>query len=77
LNNHNYHKKLVVFLNLNTILRIASTNKIEFFLEKEGDTNFINLQEDKITVNIGNIDDKQLDELLDSKIKELNQFFQD
>ena len=77
MNNHNYHKKLVVFLNLNTILRIASTNKIEFFLEKEGDTNFINLQEDKITVNIGNIDDKQLDELLDSKIKELNQFFQD
>ena len=62
---------------LNTILRIASTNKIEFILEKEGDTNFINLQEGKITVNIGNIDDKQLDELLDSKIKELNQFFQD
>ena len=62
---------------LNTLLRIASTNKIEFFLEKEGDTNFINLQEGKITVNIGNIDDKQLDELLDSKIEELNQFFQD
>lgn len=62
---------------LNTILKIASTKKLEFVLEKEGSTNSVDIQTDKVTINIGDIDDKKLDELLDKKIEELQQLFQD
>lgn len=60
-------------------MRICGINHFVFVYQKEGNKNFINKidePEKTIIVNIVNTEDKELETLLDSKIKELKELFQ-
>lgn len=64
---------------LNELMRICGINHFVFVYQKEGNKNFINKidePEKTIIVNIVNTEDKELETLLDSKIKELKELFQ-
>jgi hypothetical protein len=63
---------------LNELFQICGVNDFIFTYQKEGDKNFVDYSlepEKKIVVNIPNSDDKELDELLSDKIKELKELF--
>lgn len=62
---------------LNELFSICGINDFVFHLQKEGETNFINYTLDPkiIVVNIPDIEDKELDQLLTDKIKELKETF--
>lgn len=62
---------------LNELFSICGINDFVFHLQKEGETNFINYTLDPkiIVVNIPDIEDKELDQLLTGKIKELKETF--
>lgn len=62
---------------LNELFSICGINDFIFHLQKEGETNYIDytLDPKKIVVNIGDIQDKELDQLLISKINELKETF--
>ena len=60
-------------------MRICGINHFVFVYQKEGNKNFINKidePEKTIIVNIVDTEDKELETLLDSKIKELKELFQ-
>ncbi len=64
---------------LNELMRICGINHFVFVYQKEGNKNFINKidePEKTIIVNIVDTEDKELETLLDSKIKELKELFQ-
>lgn len=64
---------------LNELMIICGINHFVFVYQKEGDKNFINKidePEKTIIVNIVDTEDKELETLLDSKIKELKELFQ-
>ena len=50
---------------VNNIFRITRDNKIEFILQKEGESNFIDVNSESVTINLVDLDDKNLDDLLD------------
>ena len=63
---------------LKELFQICGVNDFIFTYQKEGDKNFVDYSlepEKKIVVNIPNSDDKELDELLSNKIKELKELF--
>jgi hypothetical protein len=62
---------------LNELFSICGINDFVFHLQKEGEINFINytLDPKNIVVNIPDIEDKELDQLLTDKIKELKETF--
>ena len=62
---------------LNELFSICGINDFVFHLQKEGETNFIKytLDPKTIVVNIPDIEDKELDQLLTDKIKELKETF--
>ena len=65
---------------INDILILCSKHNMEFIYQKEGDENFIEYSiepQKKIIINLPNKEDENLEEILDLKFKELNQFFQD
>lgn len=62
---------------INRLFEVCGINNFEFTYQKEGDKNFIthSLNPNKIIVNIINVEDVDLEELLDNKIKELEETF--
>lgn len=62
---------------LNELFKICGINDFVFHLQKEGETNFIDytLDPKTIVVNIPDIEDKEFDQLLTDKIKELKETF--
>ena len=63
---------------LNELFTICGINDFIFTYQKEGEENYIDYSvnpEKKIVVNISNVEDKELDKLLTSKIEELKELF--
>ena len=62
---------------LNELFSICGINDFVFHLQKEGETNFIDytLDPKTIIVNVPDTEDKEFDELLTIKIKELKETF--
>lgn len=61
---------------LNELMKLCSINHFTFVYQKEGDKNFINetdIPEKTFIINITDIEDKELENLLDTKIKELKE----
>lgn len=64
---------------LQEIFKICSKKKLEFELVKNIEMeNYINIDREnkKVEINISNINDDNFNDLLDEKILELNQIFQ-
>jgi formiminotetrahydrofolate cyclodeaminase len=62
---------------LNELFTICGINDFVFHLQKEGETNYIDytLNPKNIVVNIPDVEDKELEQLLTDKIKELKETF--
>lgn len=63
---------------LNQLLIICAKQKVEFHFGKEGSANriyFSGPPDNKLDINIGDVDDEELESYLDAKIKELEDFF--
>jgi hypothetical protein len=63
---------------LNELFRICGINDFIFTYQKEGDKNYIDYSvepEKKIVVNLPNVEDKEFNNLLTSKIEELKELF--
>ncbi len=75
--NYYIKKKNIMVSKLNELFEICGINDFEFTYQKEGDKNFITHSTDnkKITVNIPNPDDEELEMLLTNKIVELKELF--
>ena len=60
---------------LNELFRICGINDFIFTYQKEGDKNYVDysIDEKTIVVNISDFEDVGLDNLLESKIKELKE----
>jgi ribosomal protein L12E/L44/L45/RPP1/RPP2 len=65
---------------LEKLLLFCSQNKLEFNLERGENTENkidINVEDKKINIIISDVDDKELNDLLENKIKELHNLFKD
>ena len=62
---------------LNELLILCGINNIVFTYQKEEGGNYIDFNEPEktIVVNVSDYEDKELDSLLDNKIKELKKLF--
>lgn len=59
---------------LNHLLTLCAKQNFEFLLQKEGSTNriyFTGPPENKLEINLGDVEDKDLEKILDEKIQEL------
>jgi len=62
---------------LNELLVLCGINNVVFTYQKEDGGNYVNFDENEktIIVNVSDYEDKELDFLLDNKIKELKELF--
>lgn len=62
---------------LNELVRLCGINDIDFTITKEGSANSVEYlkEEKKFLVNVPDGEDKELENLLESKIKELKELF--
>ena len=62
---------------LNELLVLCGINNVVFTYQKEDGGNYVNFDENEktIIVNVSDYEDKELDSLLDNKIKELKELF--
>lgn len=62
---------------LNEILIICGKNNVEFLLTREDEKNNIKFDEDskKLIVNFSDFEDKEIENIIDEKLKELKEFF--
>lgn len=62
---------------LNELLILCGINNVVFTYQKEEGGNYIDFNEPEktIVVNVSDYEDKELDSLLDNKIKELKKLF--
>ena len=62
---------------LNELLILCGINNVIFTYQKEDGGNYVNFDENNktIIVNVSDYEDKELDSLLENKIKELKELF--
>jgi len=66
--------------NLTDLLTFCFKNKVEFIYQNEEGENYITYTTEPnklLTINITNIEDKNLDKMLTDKLEKLHQLFQD